>query len=566
MKVFKYILVALVFMITTHANAGKNVPSIDCSINLTSIDDNRCVDGTGKVLVNYSITFTTQPLTANMSVGSLPANVTHSFIPTSFTSDPTDLTFSGVLELTISDANVSLSAFTVDIIGSLGCNLEVVIPAISINPNFSCATTILYGDLVFNGDFELGKIANPGVNTTYTYMQNSTPPLGDDEYTIAEMPYSGFQNHTHGGEFSMYSNDQSTYTTEVPWKQEIQSVQPNTDYKVEAWISPIATISSDEKISLVADGVNLSEVVVSQLTVGTWYRLSGVWNSGSSGLPIDLKIVINASTGSGHDVNIFIDDISFKEYGPSNCTVCVDKEMDFNIAAGYDLSGSTVEWDFGDNSATSSAGAHTYAAVGIYTVTLTISKAGCTDYVVTNDVLVEECCFDCITSFSPLPNEKYVLSAWVKEDVVTQVISYTNPSITLDFSNPNSGNIFTLSPKGEIIDGWQKIEEVITIPTNSWQVDISLNNGGTNAVYFDDIRMHPFKASMKSYVYDPVTLRLMAELDDRNYATFYQYDEEGKLIRIKKETSRGIETIQESREGTYRDIKQELNNSTIILK
>ena len=42
-------------------------------------------------------------------------------------------------------------------------------------------------------------------------------------------------------------------------------------------------------------------------------------------------------------------------------------------------------------------------------------------------------------------------------------------------------------------------------------------------------------------------LRLMAELDERNYATFYEYDEEGKLIRVKKETEKGVMTIQENR-------------------
>ena len=52
---------------------------------------------------------------------------------------------------------------------------------------------------------------------------------------------------------------------------------------------------------------------------------------------------------------------------------------------------------------------------------------------------------------------------------------------------------------------------------------------------------------MKSYVNDPETFWLTAELDDNNYATFYEYDKEGKLIRIKKETSRGIVTIKENR-------------------
>lgn len=55
---------------------------------------------------------------------------------------------------------------------------------------------------------------------------------------------------------------------------------------------------------------------------------------------------------------------------------------------------------------------------------------------------------------------------------------------------------------------------------------------------------------MKSYVYDPLTLRLTAELDEQNYATFYEYDEEGALIRVKKETERGIMTIKESRNNS----------------
>ncbi|MGK4569023.1 hypothetical protein [Flavobacterium sp. 3HN19-14] len=39
----------------------------------------------------------------------------------------------------------------------------------------------------------------------------------------------------------------------------------------------------------------------------------------------------------------------------------------------------------------------------------------------------------------------------------------------------------------------------------------------------------------------------MAELDENNYATFYEYDKEGGLVRVKKETERGVQTIKESR-------------------
>ena len=55
---------------------------------------------------------------------------------------------------------------------------------------------------------------------------------------------------------------------------------------------------------------------------------------------------------------------------------------------------------------------------------------------------------------------------------------------------------------------------------------------------------------MKTYVYDPLNLWLVAELDALNYATFYDYDSEGQLVQIKKETENGVVTIQTSRSNT----------------
>jgi len=154
-------------------------------------------------------------------------------------------------------------------------------------------------------------------------------------------------------------------------------------------------------------------------------------------------------------------------------------------------------------------------------------------------------CSDCFT-FRPDRTKRYWLSAWVKEEVASQVKTYTNTSVKLTFNGSGAG-VTTLAPTGEIIDGWQRIAGEFTVPANTTSIDIKLNNAGSIAAYFDDIRVHPFNASMKSYVNDPETFWLTAELDDNNYATFYEYDKEGKLIRIKKETAKGIMTIQESR-------------------
>lgn len=163
-------------------------------------------------------------------------------------------------------------------------------------------------------------------------------------------------------------------------------------------------------------------------------------------------------------------------------------------------------------------------------------------------------CENCIGSFKPIPGSKYVLGAWAKEDAAPlSKITYDRPKIIVHFYNAShqlmASSLQPFVPSGMIIDGWQRIEEEFIIPAMAAYVGIELI-AEDGDVYFDDIRVFPFDASMKSYVYDPVNMRLVAELDERNYATFYEYDEEGKLTRIKKETERGIMTIQETRYNT----------------
>ncbi len=157
---------------------------------------------------------------------------------------------------------------------------------------------------------------------------------------------------------------------------------------------------------------------------------------------------------------------------------------------------------------------------------------------------------DCIqNSFAPTVNETYIISAWVKDDVPNQVDSYTG-HIEVYTTDPLVSAVTNFSPSGNIIDGWQRIVHQFEVPENPeiFQIKLVSMDGGTS--FFDDIRVFPLNGNMKSFVYDPVTQRLMAELDENNYATLYEYDSEGGLIRVKKETERGIYTIQETRSGT----------------
>lgn len=177
--------------------------------------------------------------------------------------------------------------------------------------------------------------------------------------------------------------------------------------------------------------------------------------------------------------------------------------------------------------------------------------AGC---LFTDELLIEvldsgvgTTCPTCFT-FRPTPGERYWFSAWVQTGVTGPVKTYEDLGVYASLSYSGSATITKLYPTGEIIDGWQRIAGEFTVPPSATVILVKLvNDNASLTSYFDDVRVHPFNASMKSYVNDPETFWLLAELDDNNYATFYEYDKEGKLIRIKKETERGVMTIQESR-------------------
>lgn len=176
---------------------------------------------------------------------------------------------------------------------------------------------------------------------------------------------------------------------------------------------------------------------------------------------------------------------------------------------------------------------------------------------------LDDYCIDC-TSFSPHSNKEYYVSAWVNQlgyysNETTpeglrdkQPVTYEDVKLIVAFYDANQNQLqsFKFKPEGKIINGWQKITGKFIAGDDAYVMKVIVENSNSNsASLLDDLRIHPINGSMKSFVYDKNNFRLRAELDDNNYATFYEYDLEGNLIRIKKETSRGIMTIQESRQG-----------------
>ncbi len=225
---------------------------------------------------------------------------------------------------------------------------------------------------------------------------------------------------------------------------------------------------------------------------------------------------------------------------------CTDQHFKFN---GYSSYISTDEAHTGTRSFKINSGA-------TKSLTRRLAAKDCSTYQYTPDhstdyYQVDSC--DCLGFFRPEAGERYVLSAWIKEVHSTPqaVESYDDAKIKVTFNGGGTSTI-TLSPTGKIVEGWQRVFVNFIIPSGTTEIIVNFDNtaAATAPAYYDDIRLHPFDGNMVSYVYDPVTLKLVAELDANNYATFYIYDEEGKLVKVKKETVEGIKTIQEGRNSS----------------
>jgi len=149
------------------------------------------------------------------------------------------------------------------------------------------------------------------------------------------------------------------------------------------------------------------------------------------------------------------------------------------------------------------------------------------------------------------PDKEYILSTWVS----IQNMSLTTPTlgsgigIQLIGKDKDENVLLNVNfqPSGPIIEGWQKLEGKFKMPPGEeLALETTFLPGTAANVWFDDVRIHPVAGNMQSYVYELDTYRLSAVLDENLYASFYYYDQEGKLYLVKKETEAGLKTINEA--------------------
>lgn len=148
--------------------------------------------------------------------------------------------------------------------------------------------------------------------------------------------------------------------------------------------------------------------------------------------------------------------------------------------------------------------------------------------------------------FTPIIGKTYSVSYWAQtpdQDSVYGIASYEIGGRWYPLSNLRVT---------QVVDGWfQYYGEIIIpvgTPTNeSFSLIFSVPQTTNSESLFDDIRVHPYNASMESYVYDPDNYRLKAVLNNLNFATFFNYDSEGALVGKRIETERGIQTLTTNR-------------------
>lgn len=151
---------------------------------------------------------------------------------------------------------------------------------------------------------------------------------------------------------------------------------------------------------------------------------------------------------------------------------------------------------------------------------------------------------DIIGVFNPEKGKKYQVNLWVKvsgwETMANEIFDTYKKAVNVLVNGT------LLETRSTITDGWQQVSGIVDLAASASEFIIRINSLGTATVSIDDMRVLPEDASMQSYVYDPFSLKLTAELDEYNFATFYQYDEQGNVTRKKVETEKGIITTEEN--------------------
>ncbi|MCG8327774.1 MAG: hypothetical protein MI974_08825 [Chitinophagales bacterium] len=155
--------------------------------------------------------------------------------------------------------------------------------------------------------------------------------------------------------------------------------------------------------------------------------------------------------------------------------------------------------------------------------------------------------FSSLTRNSHLDSKGAWLKFWVnspsKERVLANILSVEINDFTLE-------DLEFVAQTGE----WMLFRTFISPEEfeqiNQSTLEVTFENTTTVPLYIDDCRFQPHDATSTCYVYDSKNYRLLAQFDDNFFGLFYQYNDEGKLVKKLIETERGLQTVQETQYHT----------------
>ncbi|MCG8575257.1 MAG: hypothetical protein MI810_10265, partial [Flavobacteriales bacterium] len=141
-------------------------------------------------------------------------------------------------------------------------------------------------------------------------------------------------------------------------------------------------------------------------------------------------------------------------------------------------------------------------------------------------------------------DKEYIMSCWVK---VRNTNAHTYDGLTIGVEGDNGSGVFsdisTKTTYGKMVEGWQKVDVEFTPTIDYQQIRTLFHSDGTEKLYLDDVRIAPKLGGIQTYVYDTENFRLVATLNENNFATLFFYDEQGNLYLKKQETEEGIITL-----------------------
>lgn len=147
----------------------------------------------------------------------------------------------------------------------------------------------------------------------------------------------------------------------------------------------------------------------------------------------------------------------------------------------------------------------------------------------------------------------YIAKVWVHNSSPATAAITIRLDGNVGISHVNITKTITKADATNVTVGnWTLMSTEIDVPANfntlvSHQMLVYVSNvAGTGTAYFDDFSFHPKDAVITGNVYNEKTGLLIAQLDNDNFATLYNYDNAARLISSYKEYSGGVKKISES--------------------